>query len=240
MKEAKGHTLWLVPKKKEYDVSGDAEARSSSKSAAEVQTSEIMHIGNYVPNTFFERTKNIDIGEVMILAREQYNIELTEDEVIDRRSELRYRSGMLGLPKRRKITEKVSGKFEEPEWQPVSLDDLTRAIMQSVNMLMEEEPAKEMANHVLGFFGYSFRIIDNVLEPEDRDAFYMLEDTGILSTAREETTLYNGKTWRIHYWLLDPRKVKEYSFKQRESAVPDDNMGLYSEIPEEVWERDSF
>src|SRR2546429_7011764 len=67
---------------------------------------------------------------------------------------------------------------------------------------MKEEEARAMAQHVLNFFGYSERIIDNVLEPEDRDAFYMLEDSGILTTEREETTLYDGREWRIHSWMF--------------------------------------
>src|SRR2546427_6745129 len=57
-----------------------------------------------------------------------------------------------------------------------------------------------MAQAVLNLFGYSERIFDNVLEPEDRDAFYMLEDSGILTTEREETTLYDGREWRIPPW----------------------------------------
>lgn len=86
----------------------------------------------------------------------------------------------------------------------ITIDDLTQAIKNSINNAREmaEEQAYELAHHVLNFFGYSDRIIDNILEPEDRDAFYMLEDAGILTTEREETTLYDGREWRIHYWLL--------------------------------------
>ena len=76
----------------------------------------------------------------------------------------------------------------------ITVEDLTQAIKNSIDNSrgMVEEQAYELAHHVLNFFGYSDRIIDNVLEPEDRDAFYMLEDAGILTTEREETTLYDG------------------------------------------------
>ena len=76
----------------------------------------------------------------------------------------------------------------------VTVEDLTQAIKNSIDdsHAMVEEQAYELAHHVLNFFGYSDRIIDNVLEPEDRDAFYMLEDAGILTTEREETTLYDN------------------------------------------------
>ena len=68
----------------------------------------------------------------------------------------------------------------------ITVDNLTLAIENSIddgNGLSQEE-AYDLAQHVLNFFGYSERIIDNVLEPEDRDAFYMMEDAGILFTER--------------------------------------------------------
>ena len=83
----------------------------------------------------------------------------------------------------------------------ITVDNLTLAIENSIddgNGLSQEE-AYDLAQHVLNFFGYSERIIDNVLEPEDRDAFYMMEDAGILFTEREEITLYDGREWRIHH-----------------------------------------
>src|SRR2546426_7804659 len=90
----------------------------------------------------------------------------------------------------------------------LTVEDLTRAIRNSIDRSgMKDEEARAMAQHVLNFFGYSERIIDNVLEPEDRDAFYMLEDSGILTTEREETTLYDGREWRIHYWVFRQERI---------------------------------
>src|SRR2546422_10790790 len=85
----------------------------------------------------------------------------------------------------------------------LTVEDLTRAIRNSIDRAgMKDDEARAMAQHVLNFFGYSERIIDNVLEPEDRDAFYMLEDSGILTTEREETTLYDGREWRVHHSIV--------------------------------------
>ena len=54
----------------------------------------------------------------------------------------------------------------------VTLDELSLAIRNSPdNRGMEEDQSYDLALHVLNFFGYSDRIIDNILEPEDRDAF---------------------------------------------------------------------
>ncbi|HPP45259.1 MAG TPA: hypothetical protein PK446_05665, partial [Methanomassiliicoccaceae archaeon] len=88
----------------------------------------------------------------------------------------------------------MSRKDKEVCDETLNLDKLTIAIRNGIDRNgMPDEQAKAMAQHILNFFGYSERIIDNILEPEDRDVFYILEDTGILTTEREETTLYDGR-----------------------------------------------
>ena len=122
----------------------------------------------------------------------------------------------------------------------VTVDDLTLAIRNSIDdsHAMVEEQAYELAHHVLNFFGYSDRIIDNVLEPEDRDAFYMLEDGGILTTEREETTLYDGREWRIHYWLFKRDKIADLMVNARRKEKDDsEEEFVYSDLPDDVWQR---
>ncbi|MEE9223527.1 MAG: DUF6015 family protein [Thermoplasmata archaeon] len=119
----------------------------------------------------------------------------------------------------------------------LTVDDLTRAIKNSIDRSgMKEKEARLMAQHVMNFFGYSERIIDNVLEPEDRDAFYMLEDSGLLMTEREETTLYDGREWRIHYWLFRKERIMQLvrTAKAKE-AMPDFEPSIYDDVPEDIW-----
>jgi len=94
-----------------------------------------------------------------------------------------------------------------------------------------------MAQHVMNFFGYSDRIIDNILEPEDRDAFYILEDSGLLTTEREEITLYDGREWRIHYWLFRKNRIMELADLSKEQGRGDEEIdtSVYEEIPDDVW-----
>src|SRR5437773_1235594 len=118
----------------------------------------------------------------------------------------------------------------------LTVDDLTRAIKNSIDRTgMKEEEARAMAQHVLNFFGYSERIIDNVLEPEDRDAFYMLEDSGILTTEREETTLYDGREWRIHYWMFRKERIMELVEAQKAKEEAEKMGSIYDDIPEDSW-----
>ena len=123
----------------------------------------------------------------------------------------------------------------------ITISELTSAIRNSIDSSsreMEEEEAYDLAHRVLNFFGYSDRIIDNILEPEDRDAFYMLEDAGILTTEREETTLYDGREWRIHYWLFRRDKIESMMVRtQNDRTDTEQEESIYAELPDDIWQR---
>ena len=70
----------------------------------------------------------------------------------------------------------------------MTMMELTEAIRQHIDMEMDPEVAGGMAEHALGFFGFYDRIIDNALEPTDRNLFYMFQDYDLLTTESEETT----------------------------------------------------
>jgi len=110
---------------------------------------------------------------------------------------------------------------------------------------LEVGVAEEMAEHVLNFFGFGERIIDNMLKTDDRDIFYMLEDLGILKTEREETTLYDGREWRINYWTLKKKYIADLTEGQFRSCGGDlgsslaniDEEELYDDLPDDFWDR---
>lgn len=118
----------------------------------------------------------------------------------------------------------------------LTIEDLARAIKNSIDRDgMKDEDARRDAQRVMNFFGYSERIIDNILEPEDRDLFYMLEDSGLLTTEREETTLYDGREWRIHYWLFRKDKIMELVRSSEEREAREKEASVYDEVPEDIW-----
>jgi len=135
----------------------------------------------------------------------------------------------------------IMTKYTTSPVETLTVDDLTLAIRNSIDREgLREEDARAMAQHVLNFFGYSDMIIDNILEPDDRDAFYMLEDSGLLTTQREETTLYDGREWRIHYWLFKRSKIKELANMQRKQitdmpALSPEVSSVYNDVPEDIW-----
>lgn len=120
---------------------------------------------------------------------------------------------------------------------PLTINILADAIKNGIDgRRMEQNAAATMAEHVLHFFGFNERIIDNVLEQEDRDVFYMLEDAGLLTTEREETTLYDGREWRIHYWLFHLENIKNLaSMEPASEEERSEAANVYDDIPDGVW-----
>lgn len=125
----------------------------------------------------------------------------------------------------------------------ITLDDLSKAIANRVGIDIEE--ARRDAGFVMDIFGFDDRVIDNVLDPEDRQLFYILEEEGMLTTEREETTLYDGREWRTHYWRLKKDTIARYckesgqehnvliADKKQIKNVSDDD--IYNTIDDEVW-----
>ena len=124
----------------------------------------------------------------------------------------------------------------------ITLNALSKAISNRVGIDIDE--AQRDAGFVMDIFGFDDRVIDNVLDPEDRQLFYILEEEGMLTTEREESTLYDGREWRTHYWRLRKDTILRYSKeangtrrylidkKQTVNVSEDD---IYNTIDEDMW-----
>jgi hypothetical protein len=102
---------------------------------------------------------------------------------------------------------------------------------------INEADTDKLADYLMNFFGFDDYIIDNVLDAEDRDVFYTLEEEGLLRTEREEIYLLKGKMWRIHYWILRKREI--LALARDKAEVPekkaDSLVSLYDQVGEEIW-----
>ena len=119
----------------------------------------------------------------------------------------------------------------------VTQSEVRAALKVAVGKTMSEEELDALAEYVLSFFGYESEVIDNRLDPDDRDVFYMLEEAGLLATRQEEVFIKKGKLWRIHYWVLRTQRIKELAANGR-PASGDESFGFYDEVPDEVWSRE--
>ena len=125
----------------------------------------------------------------------------------------------------------------------ITLEDLSRAIANRIGIDIEE--ARRDASFVMDIFGFDDRVIDNVLDPEGRQLFYILEEEGMLSTEREETTLYDGREWRTHYWQLRKDVILKYSkegkrangtvIPAKQSIETMDDADIYLNMDDEIW-----
>tara|TARA_B100000029_G_scaffold508708_1_gene596247 strand:+ start:783 stop:1196 length:414 start_codon:yes stop_codon:yes gene_type:complete len=120
----------------------------------------------------------------------------------------------------------------------LTLAQLTQAIKSKVDTSMETHVAESIAEHALGFFGFSNRIIDNALEPTDRNLFYQLQDYDLLTTESEETTLWDGREWRIHYWKFKPNAenfANLVSQSKQDKENQDPYADIYDGMPADLW-----
>ena len=129
----------------------------------------------------------------------------------------------------------------------ITLEDLSRAIANRVGIGLEE--ARRDAGFVMDIFGFQDRVIDNVLDPEDRQLFYILEEEGMLTTEREETTLYDGREWRTHYWKLRKDIILRYSKEEngtrkylidKKQPVNVSDEDIYDNLEEDMWTTRKF
>ena len=124
---------------------------------------------------------------------------------------------------------------------PINYKTLGAAIVRLVGMSPEETSVAEgMADHLLGFFGYQDRIIDNALETMDRNLFYQFQDWGLLGTISEETTLWDNREWRIHYWLLRTDKILNWESPDEELDVDLEAVNIYENLSPEEWRIETY
>ena len=124
----------------------------------------------------------------------------------------------------------------------ITLDILSKAIANRVGIGINE--ARRDAGFVMDIFGFQDRVIDNVLDPKDRQLFYILEEEGMITTEREETTLYDGREWITHYWRLKKNTILKYAKDENNSnrivasnkPVCDISYGsIYGSLTDDIW-----
>jgi hypothetical protein len=124
----------------------------------------------------------------------------------------------------------------------ITLDVLSNAIANRTGIDIEE--ARKNAGFVLDIFGYNDRVIDNILDYEDGQLFYILEEEGMLATDHEDTILYDGREWRTHYWILKKNIIIKYAKDKNcclRHILSDKNvwdissLGIYDSLTEDVW-----
>lgn len=123
----------------------------------------------------------------------------------------------------------------------ITMKIMTAAIKNKMDI--SEEKAQRIASFVMDAFGYETRIIDNILKPDERQLFYMLETEGFLTTGRERTRLHDGREWMTHYWQLRNNTISTYAngrprilvIKKKPEKKIKTSQEIYSNLSEDIW-----
>jgi hypothetical protein len=116
-------------------------------------------------------------------------------------------------------------------------DDLARAMayLYSRNGVdLKPDDLRDTAVQVMQFFGFEMEVVGNHLEHDEIAMMYQLEDLGLVDTRVEEYNLLDGNSWRVNYFVLNVKRIKEYSTR---SAAHNEASNVYASLPEEAWVR---
>lgn len=133
---------------------------------------------------------------------------------------------------------KEAGKrvLNAPNYIPTP-EDLARAMVYLYSrngMDLKADDLRDTAVQVMQFFGFEREVVGNHLEHDEIAMMYQLEDLGLVDTRVEEYNLLDGNSWRVNYFVLNPRKIREYSSMRVER---DEASNVYEDLPGEVWVR---
>ena len=117
----------------------------------------------------------------------------------------------------------------------ITIPQMEKALLKTLGKKgMTEKEIKELASYIMSFFGFDDSIIDNKLTSKDRDVFYMLENEGILKTFQDEVSIQKGKLWRIHYWVLNKRKILALT-KEEKKKKGQEFKDIYEGVSDDDW-----
>jgi len=121
----------------------------------------------------------------------------------------------------------------------ITEDEMTQAMERTLVAHGKIPPAeaRSTARMVLGYFGPDESVLDNALASEDRDRFYWLEDEGLISSQEEDATVAQGRSWRIHYWILQKARVRELLHPPSPAPGASAAEAVYQSIGERDWRR---
>ncbi|GIS50213.1 MAG: hypothetical protein Ct9H90mP24_5050 [Methanobacteriota archaeon] len=120
----------------------------------------------------------------------------------------------------------------------LTLAQLTQAIKSKVDTTMETHVAESIAEHALGFFGFSNRKFSIMHSSQQTGTcFYQLQDYDLLTTESEETTLWDGREWRIHYWKFkaNAENFANLAVQTEDKGEEDPYADIYDGMPAGLW-----
>lgn len=128
---------------------------------------------------------------------------------------------------------------ESDSHRSITEDEMVQALERTLvaHGRIPSEEARPTARMVLSYFGPDESVLDNALASEDRDRFYWLEDEGLISSQEEDATVSQGRSWRIHYWVLQKARVRALLHPPHPEGEPTAAEVVYGAIGAREWRR---
>ena len=123
----------------------------------------------------------------------------------------------------------------------ITLKEMTEALEHKLGL--NKQKAQKIAEFIMDVFGYETRIIDNILKPDQRQIFYLLEAEGFMTTERETNRLYDGREWMTHYWELRKNAILRYTNHKPtriikriiKPVIKKESGSIYGSVTEDMW-----
>jgi len=135
----------------------------------------------------------------------------------------------------------IMDEYEEVENNQILTPEiLAKAIVNALKLRdysMDYNNALEISEHILNFFGFEEQIIENVLENDDREILYFLENLGLVGFRVSTLTTYEGKEWNVSTVHLKDKKIFEFANKEIDAPREIEISEIYEKLPEEAWVR---
>ncbi|UCD04074.1 MAG: hypothetical protein JSW73_00280 [Candidatus Woesearchaeota archaeon] len=211
-------------------------------------------------------------SEVLKELKEQYNTDVAR--ILEERSRYRSESSKPRIPSwfsyllrykcsRENLEDLICDKVRNDIINGSVTPEVFTLAMVNKNEDLDVGSTLYDAYNVVPFFVGFSRIIDNVLDKIDRQLFNLIESEYgyiVSSGSGEDTTLYDGREWRTHYWYVRTKKIiknarecferyagsinteekvdsEEAKIGIKEKINQKDLTDLYlKQIPSEVWE----
>ncbi len=138
----------------------------------------------------------------------------------------------------------IKDEFEIESNQIITPNIFARAIITALKLrdyLMNYNDALEIAGNILNFFGFEDEIIENVLDRDDREVLYFLEDLDFVEfRINSETVIKEILTktvWEICTVQLKRKRIIELANQEMEKSKEIEVSKIYEKLPKEAWIR---
>lgn len=120
---------------------------------------------------------------------------------------------------------------------PWPVEEIAEVLVDRLDLSRPE--AHGVAIRLRDVFCWRFETTDDQLDKGERALMWRLLVQGVVTTeTHTRPHPEHGRPWRYHHWkLVPPGRLVDRSVEVEEQAKAPPEIGVYTELPADVWER---